>query len=127
MYPKQPIYSNPCRGGEWGENGSVLHSFGVFVSGETPIFIIFFLKRTVVVSNKDMSNLNRIRADLIPMDGVAYYDLESFYPITPNETVLISPKECYVPWLEIKLTDTQVLAYNSALEKLSERFIFKTI
>ena len=74
-----------------------------------------------------MSNLNRIRADLIPMDGVAYYDLESFYPITPNETVLISPKESYVPWLEIKLTDTQVLAYNSALEKLSERFIFKTI
>lgn len=58
---------------------------------------------------------------------LGYYDLELYYPITPNKAILVTPKNCYSPWQEINLTELQVKQYNIALEKLSERFIFKAI
>lgn len=56
----------------WGEYGGVLPSFGVFVAGKTPIFIIFFLK---------------IRTDFVPMNesdvkvkGPSPYSIERLKP-----------------------------------------------
>ena len=49
------------RGGVWGENEGVLPSFAVFVAGKTSFFVIFFLKRTIDVPNKDPLNRPRVR------------------------------------------------------------------
>lgn len=97
---------------------------------------ILFSKDMKIIRLENKTNENFITSDQPVINVCAsyknigelgYYDLELYYPITPNKAILITPKDCYSPWQEIELTDLQVKQYNIALEKMSERFIFKKI
>lgn len=49
------------RGGVWDGFGGILAPKGVFGARKTSFFVIFFLKRTIDVPNKDPLNRPRVR------------------------------------------------------------------
>ncbi|WP_405338011.1 DUF4238 domain-containing protein [Fibrobacter sp.] len=95
----------------------------IIMSDDMKIFP-FVNKTGIQFITSDQPVVN-VCASYKPLGELSYYDLELYYPISPEIAVLISPKDCYTKWRSIELNQGQVNAYNQVIEKMSKRFIFR--
>lgn len=68
-----------------------------------------------------------IHAAHIEPEKMQYNDFEFFYPLSPTIAIFLSPKNCYSNWQNIDIDEEHVIKYNSDLECLCDRFVYRKL